>query len=152
MARAIIQPVYSQHVLFSSVPVFLQPICVREGSSKAIERGREWECVQRGRGQALALCMCVSVCECAPRDLTLLFKPCGYHGAGRLIWPLESKSKASGPCRAAHTGTGTCTHTYTHAHAHTRRIWRISPQRCMTQRPKKKLPTLEYSEATQQID
>lgn len=50
--------------------------------------------------------VCVSVCVwcvCVPRDLTLLFKPCSYHGAGRLIWPLESKSKESGLCRAAHT-------------------------------------------------
>ena len=72
-----------------------------------------------------AVYVCVCMCVCAPRDLTLLFKPYGYHGAGRLIWPLESKSKESGLCGAA------CTHTHTHR----KDVEDLSPQRCREHDP-----------------
>lgn len=109
----------SPFLLFSSEPSFLQPICRSERSSKEPGRkregGREHECVQGGRGQSACVRVCVRIR--APRDLTLLLKPRGYHGAGRLIWPLESKSKESGLWRAACA----CTHTG--------RMWRIFPLR-----------------------
>lgn len=83
------------------------------------------------------------VCVCAPRDLTLLFKPCGYHGAGCLIWPLESKSKESGLCRAA------CAH----KHTHRKNVEDVCLQRCREHDPEasKTIPTKpDYPEAPQQ--
>lgn len=133
--------------LFAFALIFIPPssigICVR---ARLRVQGEIKQ--RRGKGSfslslPLSVCMCAS--EQAPRDLTLLFKPSSYHGAGCLIWLLKSKSKESGLRGSART----------HKHTHTERMWRISHRRdaesLTPQGHKATLTITDPPEALQQI-